>query len=85
MTSLWFIAHASDGGFWIASEGDGSVGDPANPITSVNLILKTNDEGVEQVFSLPDAINAKQIRFGFEGVTESESLVYAVEKFLLRD
>jgi hypothetical protein len=71
------IAHASDGGFWVASEGDGSFGDPDKPVNSVNLIIKTNNEGVvEQVFPLPDPINEKQIRFGFEGIAESDGLVY---------
>jgi len=72
------VAVASDGGFWVASEGSGTKSDTANrPINSLNFIFKTDANGsIEQVITLPDAINAKQIRFGFEGVTEYNSQVY---------
>lgn len=71
------IAHASDGGFWIASEGDGTLGDAQRPINSVNMVLKTDAEGViEKVFTLPEDVNASQIRFGFEGIAEAGDLVY---------
>lgn len=73
------IARASNGGFWIASEGDGTIGDAARPINSVNLVLKTDAQGVvEHVFTLPDAINESQIRFGFEGIAEANGMAYVV-------
>ena len=50
---------------------------PANPINSFNFLFKTDVQGViETVVTLPDAINAKQIRFGFEGVAEYRGSVY---------
>ena len=46
--------------------------DPNRPINSVNMVIKTDAYGtIEQVFTLPDDINARQIRFGFEGIAES--------------
>lgn len=71
------VAKASDGGFWVASEGNGTIGDAGRPINSLNFIFKTDVNGViENVISLPDAINNKQLRFGFEGVTEYNGNVY---------
>ena len=71
------IALAGDGGFWVASEGAGTVGDAARPINSLNWIFKTDRDGViEKVFSLPAALNNMQVRFGFEGVTEYQGKVY---------
>lgn len=73
------IAVASDGGFWIASEGAGTLGDANNPINSLNMVLKTDDQGViEQVFTLPATLNANQLRFGFEGLAEYNGSVYVV-------
>ena len=71
------IAKASDGGFWVASEGSGTIGDANRPINSLNFIFKTDASGViEAVITLPDAVNANQLRFGFEGVTEYNGNVY---------
>jgi len=73
------IAQAADGGFWIASEGNGSVtaAEAGRPILSLNFLFKTSATGViERVVRLPDAVNAGQFRFGFEGVTEHNGLVY---------
>ncbi|MEO1093136.1 MAG: esterase-like activity of phytase family protein, partial [Pseudomonadota bacterium] len=57
------IALAEDGGFWLASEGRTDRDIP-------HAILKVDDTGaiVEEV-SLPEALLANEIRFGFEGVT----------------
>lgn len=71
------VAKASDGGFWIASEGSGTVGDADRPVNSLNFLFKTDANGViEQVITLPDAVNDDQLRFGFEGVTEYNDNVY---------
>lgn len=65
------ISVASDGGFWVASEGSGTAGDAGRPINSRNFIFKTDANGViDAVVTLPDAVNANQLRFGFEGVAE---------------
>jgi len=66
------IALASDGGFWIASEGNGTVGDATRPVRSANLIFKVSAAGViEGIVRLPAEVDAKQVRFGFEGIAES--------------
>ena len=71
------IATSNDGGFWIASEGSGTQGDNSRPINSLNLILKTDNNGlIEQVIPLPDTVNTLQLRFGFEGITEYNGSVY---------
>lgn len=73
------IAQAEDGGFWIASEGAGTVGDAAHPINSLNWLIKTDRSGViEAVHTLPEELCATQLRFGFEGVTEYNGQVYTV-------
>ena len=65
------IAVASDGGFWIASEGAGTIGDDTRAITSLNFVFKTDTNGtIEAVVTLPDDLNAAQLRFGFEGIAE---------------
>ncbi|MDD2893704.1 MAG: selenium-binding protein SBP56-related protein [Halothiobacillaceae bacterium] len=66
------IAVANDGGFWLASEGAGTVGDKKYPVTKPNMIVKTDAAGViQQIIQLPADLNAVQLRFGLEGVTES--------------
>ncbi|HER20460.1 MAG TPA: esterase-like activity of phytase family protein, partial [Chromatiales bacterium] len=63
------IATRADGGFWIASEGNGTVGDPARPVRTLNLLLHVSDSGViDEVVTLPASTNARQVRFGYEGV-----------------
>lgn len=80
------IAVASDGGFWLVSEGKGTVGehgddsdadDNGRPVESANLLIKTDAGGViTQAVMLPDALNQIQLRFGFEGVAEYDGKVY---------
>jgi len=71
------ITVASDGGFWIASEGSGTVGDAGRPVNSLDFLIKTDNTGViEEVVTLPAAVNAIQVRFGFEGVAEYDNKVY---------
>lgn len=71
------IAVASAGGFWIASEGAGTIGDDGRPITSLNFVFKTDESGViEAVVTLPDELNAAQLRFGFEGIAEYDGAGY---------
>ncbi len=56
-----------DGGFWAVSEGSGAAGDAGS---TLNLLLKIAEDGtVLEEIPLPDETNAKQRRFGFEGVT----------------
>jgi len=74
------IARASDGGFWLVSEGRGTVSESASrPVESLNFLFKLSlDAKIENVFLLPDVVNSRQIRFGFEGVTEHQGKVYVV-------
>jgi hypothetical protein len=76
------ISVASTGGFWIASEGSGTVGDAAYPVKTANLIFKLTASGViEDIIQLPAEVNAKQVRFGFEGIAESDGkLVVAFQR-----
>jgi hypothetical protein len=71
------ISKAADGGFWVASEGYGTIDDAKKPINSLNLLIKTDANGlIEDVVTLPSALNDVQLRFGFEGVAEYNSSVY---------
>lgn len=66
------ISLASAGGFWIASEGKGTAGDAERPVLSANLIFKVSATGaIEDIVMLPADVNARQMRFGFEGIAES--------------
>lgn len=68
------LARRADGGFWLASEGSGTVGDSNRPIKSLDWLFKVAEDGtIEDVVSLPPSVNAKQVRFGFEGVAVSGS------------
>lgn len=63
------LAVRQNGGFWLVSEGGGSVDDPDRPVTSVNLLVNVAADGtVLNTIELPAATNALQRRFGFEGV-----------------
>ena len=63
------IAIRDSGGFWLVSEGAGTVGDEDRPVTSLNELIEVGPDGeIMDIVVLPDAVNAKQLRFGFEGV-----------------
>ena len=74
------ITTREDGGFWIASEGDDA------PVQFANLLLKVNTRGdIEHVVTLPDSVQQRMIRFGFEGVAsvgsgEDEVLYVAFQR-----
>lgn len=78
------VAVASSGGFWVASEGAGSVAayEAGKAITSANLILKVSATGaIEEVIRLPADVDARQARYGFEGIAESDGkLVVAFQR-----
>jgi len=66
------IAIRKTGGFWVASEGKGTVGDTKKPFESYDLILGVTADGIiDQVIQLPAYTNARQVRFGFEGVAST--------------
>jgi len=67
------VTVSSKGGFWVVSEGAGSVDDASRPVTSLNLLLQVaNDGTILNTIQLPAATNALQRRFGFEGVAAVE-------------
>lgn len=76
------IAIGSHGGFWIASEGAGTVGDAKQPVRSANLVLKLDANGViDDVITLPAELDARQSRFGLEGIVEADGrLVVAFQR-----
>lgn len=63
------LAIRAGGGFWLASEGSGEVGDTGRAF-SPNLIVGVAANGeVDELIMLPGALaNEEQRRFGFEGV-----------------
>lgn len=71
------IAIAADGGFWVASEGNGTVGDSKKPYKYPNVILKTDaNASITDVITLPEELNSVQLRFGLEGIAEDNGKVY---------
>ena len=66
------IAVSTKGGFWIVSEGKGTVGDKSKPFETPNLLLKvTDDAKITECTMLPkDGSFLDQSRYGFEGVAE---------------
>ncbi|MDJ0675231.1 MAG: esterase-like activity of phytase family protein [Calothrix sp. MO_167.B42] len=80
------IAARKNGSFWIASEGGGSADDDSRPVTSRNLLLRVSPEGIiREVVTLPNSVNARQRRFGYEGIAsvgrgENEVLYVAFQR-----
>jgi hypothetical protein len=66
------IAQANDGGFWLAAEGDGTVGNALfDPIDSRNRIFRTDANGiVTDIISLPSELDLIQRDEGFSGVAQ---------------
>jgi hypothetical protein len=85
------LSASGDGSFWIASEGAGSVDDPARPVISNSVLVHAAaDGGIIETIALPAAVNAKQRRFGFEGVASvmedgSEILYVAFQRAWVGD
>jgi len=79
------ITTRSDGGFWIASEGDDA------PVRFGNLLVKVAADGlIEDVVTLPASVNARLVKFGFEGVAsvgseDDETLYVAFQREWLGD
>jgi hypothetical protein len=76
------IAIASDGGFWLASEGNPER--EKNPTQSMLLKVDANGAIIEEI-AMPDSLAAQAVRFGFEGVTttgagDDETVWLAVQR-----
>lgn len=68
------ISTREQGGYWLASEGKGTVGSTSKPFESLNLLLRVDKGGlIEEVVTLPETVNNRQVRFGFEGVSSVAS------------
>ncbi|MGD8854011.1 MAG: esterase-like activity of phytase family protein [Gammaproteobacteria bacterium] len=68
------MAVRADGGFLVASEGAGTVGDANRPFETFNLIIDATAAGdIDTVIKLPDSTNGRQVRFGFEGIASTGS------------
>lgn len=78
------IAADGNGYFYIASEGSGTIDEAGRPIKTLNFVFKVDAHGtIKQVLSLPAAWNAKQSRFGFEGVAydpDQDSLLVVTQR-----
>lgn len=73
------IAQREDGSFWLVSEGKG------NDSRLNKLILAAADGTVQEEIQLPEAVKAKRIKNGFEGVAvvgsgSSEKVVIAFQR-----
>lgn len=85
------VSASDDGSFWVASEGSGSVDDANRPVTTNSIVVNVADDGtITEVVSLPAAVNARQRRFGFEGVASvmeggSEVLYVAFQRAWVGD
>jgi Esterase-like activity of phytase len=77
------VALRAGGGFWVASEGNA---ESKNPLTTRSLLLAVAADGtVEEEIALPEALAAKAVRFGFEGVATwgdgpAQKVVVAVQR-----
>jgi hypothetical protein len=70
------ISKSVDGGFWLVSEGGGTIGDEEHPYEFPNMLLKVSAAGViQEVIFLPDELAMVQLRYGFEGVAEDGDYV----------
>lgn len=77
------ITVADDGSLYIASEGRGTVGDDSRPMQTLDVIVNVDAHTgvIQKAITLPNEINEKQVRFGFEGVAFSEGkLVVAFQR-----
>jgi len=75
------ISVSASGGFVIASEGSGTVGDEDKPYKFPNFLIKTDDDAViTSCILLPESF-PDQVRFGFEGVAEDgDKLVVTIQR-----
>ena len=77
------IALKAGGGFWVVSEGNP---ESKNPLTTKSLLLAVAPDGtVEEEIALPDDLNGKAVRFGYEGVATwgedtAQKVIVAVQR-----
>ena len=75
------IAVRAEGGFWLVSEGVGTVGDEENPVECPNLLVCVSPTAeIEMALTLPSDY-PDQYRYGLEGVAEDgDKVVMAVQR-----
>ena len=67
------VSVGVNGGYWVASEGAGTVGSASRPFEFANYLVKATETGaIIDVVALPADVEALQVRFGFEGVAAVE-------------
>jgi len=66
---------STTGGFWVVSEGKGTIGDEAKPFATPNLLLELDDKANIVKCVVPDSSFQPQLRFGFEGVAEDGTMI----------
>jgi hypothetical protein len=75
------ISYAREGGFWVVSEGSGTVGDEEKPFEYPNMLLRLDSSAViTKCITLPSDF-PDQVRYGFEGVAEDgDNVVIAIQR-----
>ncbi len=73
------IALDGDGGFWIASEGR------SDRLVPHAIYHVGSDGAIEDYVALPDALLAVERRFGFEGITRVDDMLYIAVQREWRD
>lgn len=64
------VTSTDNGDFWVASEGRGSGDDAKRPVEFENMLVNVSTEDViNEIVTLLASVNARQHRFGFEGVS----------------
>lgn len=61
---------STTGGFWVVSEGKGTVDDEMRPFEMPNLLLELDESASIVKCVLPDVSFQPQLRFGFEGAAK---------------
>ncbi|RYV03443.1 alkaline phosphatase [Shewanella sp. OPT22] len=71
------IAFEPENGFWVVSEGQGTVGDDDDPVMKPNLLLKLDEDAIiTKAIRLPEIMDGAQNDFGFTGVTLNSQDVF---------
>jgi len=73
------IAMAEDGGFWIASEGR------SDRLVPHAIYFVEEDGNIDDYITLPEELLAVERRFGFEGITRVDDMLYIAVQREWRD
>ncbi|WOI57927.1 esterase-like activity of phytase family protein [Palleronia sp. LCG004] len=73
------IALDGEGGFWIASEGR------SDRLVPHAIYHVGGDGAIEDYITLPEALSAVEVRYGFEGITRVDDMLYVAVQREWRD